>query len=144
MNFEDKKREAGDAELETALRHFRQSVHGWSEREFDRVQAGSARRFSRVGWMARMRGPMAGWAMACVLAVAAVTVPVGLRHERAAEVARATAVQQQKQAFEAAKVQVANLVSDEELLSSVDSDIAQATPEALEPLASLMENPSSK
>ena len=131
---------AADVELETALRNFRQSVHGWSEQEFNRTR--SVAEVAPRGWWMRMRAPIAVWSLGCALAFTAVTVPVSVHHRHVAEVARQAAAAQEasrRQAEEAARAQqLASAMSDEELLSHVDSDIAQATPKALEPLASLM------
>jgi len=130
MSFENE-----DRELQAALRNFRDSVHAWSEEEMARPR--QVRRVS--GWVKLMANPLLGWGMAGVLAAAVVTVPVTVHHERQVAAQRLAAVQeQQRQAAEAAARLAQNSVDDEELLWHVDSDIAQAAPDAMEPLASLM------
>ena len=54
--------------------------------------------------------------------------------------AKKLAIQQEQQRLkeEAARQQAAVEINDDELLSHVDSDIAQSTPDAMQPLASLM------
>jgi cell division protein FtsL len=125
-----------DRELQAALKNFRDSIHTWSEREMARP-----RQVRRVSGFARlMINPLLGWGMAGVLAVAAVTVPVSVHHERQVAAQRLAAVQeQQRQAAEAARL-AQNSIDDEDLLRHVDSDIAQAAPDAMEPLASLMDD----
>jgi hypothetical protein len=138
-NFkEDYKVGSEDVQVEEALRNFRASVHAWSERELrpNRTPKAASR------WMV---APAMAWGLASVLAVAAVTVPVSVHHERQVAAARLAAEQQQKQraAAEAARA-AANSMDDEALLNHVDSDIAQSTPDAMEPLASLMGETSSQ
>jgi anti-sigma factor RsiW len=86
--------------------------------------------------------PAMGWALAGVLMLGGVAVPVSVVHEHqvALEQAKKLAIQQEqeRQKEEAAKQQAVVAMNDDELLSHVDSDIAQSTPDALEPLASLM------
>jgi hypothetical protein len=145
----DRMNVAGDVELQAALRNFRLSVHEWSEQEMSRTRTIgnvafgatlSAAGGRKHGWLAAMKSPIAAWSMGCVLAVTAVTMPLSVQHERQLKAQRQAAVlqvEQQKAAEAAARAQ-ADAISDEELLSHVDSDVAKATPEALEPLASLM------
>jgi cell division protein FtsL len=136
MNFENE-----DRDVQAALKNFRASVHAWSEQEMGRPRQIKPMRMS--GWMRLMAVPMLGWGLAGVLVVAGVTVPVTVHHERQVEATRRAAIQeQQRQAAEMAARLAQNAMNDsgddEELLKHVDSDIAQATPDAMEPLASLM------
>jgi hypothetical protein len=127
--------ETEDQELQAALKNFRASVHAWSELEMTRPR--QVRRIS--GWVRLMANPLLSWGMAGVLAAAMVTIPVTVHHERQVAAQRLAAVQeQQRQAADAAARLAQNSVDDEELLRHVDSDIAQAAPDAMEPLASLM------
>ena len=141
MNFE--KRETED--VQAALRHFRESVHEWSEQEF-----GRARVIRRSRWDAMWRviaRPAMVWAMACALVVVSVGIPASVHHERQAVADRQAALErEQAMQAEAAKQQVttATAMSDDELLTHVDSDIAQAAPDAMEPLASLMSETAAK
>jgi len=127
--------------VEQALRHFRQSVHAWSEREI-----ASARKPDLMSSRIRsgffpLRMPVANWAAAAVLLVAAVAGPVAYR-ERAAKIEQqqheAKILADKKVAEETAAKLQAYEMDDEELLKHVDSDVAQQTPDAMEPLASLM------
>jgi hypothetical protein len=136
MNFENE-----DQDVQAALKNFRASVHAWSEQEMARP-----RQIRRANGFARlMINPLLGWGMAGVLAAAVVTVPVSVHHERQVAAQRLAAVQeQQRQATEAAARLAQNSVDDEDLLKHVDSDIAQAAPDAMEPLASLMSDTASQ
>jgi len=137
MTFEDKNRETEDAQVEAALRHFRDSVHEWSDREYARPRSIAATRPGAF-WRVISR-PVAVWGMAAVLAVSGVTVPAVRHHQHEVKLA-----EDERQALEAKQKhdeeirQAALAVDDEDLLNHVDSDIAQATPDAMEPLASLM------
>jgi len=124
--------EDNDPQVEAALRHFRQSVRGWSDGEFAKVRTISPRARAWRFWQA----PALGWGLATILVVSAVTVPVEMHRQR--EVAAAQAAAKQQQPAIDAEQGAAVEMSDEELLSHVDTDIAQATPDAMEPLASLM------
>lgn len=132
-----KEREVEDLQLESALRSFRASVHRWSEQEFGRERRVSLAQPSRL-WRA-MTNPIAGWALACMVAVGAIGVPVQVHHQRQLAASQEAArQQQQRMAEEAARQTAANAIDDEKLLSYVDSDIAQTAPDAMEPLASMM------
>ena len=132
MNFENE-----DRDVQAALKNFRASVHAWSEQEMARPRQVQPVRASR--WMRLMAVPMLGWGLAGVLVVTGVTVPVSVHHVRQVAATRRAAIQeQQRQAAEAAARLAQNSMDDEELLKHVDSDIAQAAPDAMEPLASLM------
>jgi hypothetical protein len=142
MNFERQDRETED--VQAALRHFRESVHEWSEQEF-----GRARVVRRSWWDAMSRvmaRPAMIWSLACALVVVSVGIPVSVQHERQVATAERQAALDREQAMqaEAAKQQAAAAMSDDELLSHVDSDIAQAAPDAMEPLASLMSDTAAK
>ena len=139
MNYDEKNQDT-DSQVQDALRHFRASVHGWSEQEF-----GRARTVRRSRWDAMWRmavNPVLSWTMVGLVAAASVAVPVSVHHEREVAAERRLAVeqieQQQRAATEAAKLQAASAINDDELMSHVDSDVAQAAPDAMEPLASLM------
>jgi hypothetical protein len=143
MNFEGQDRETED--VQAALRHFRESVHGWSEQEF-----GRARVVRRSRWDAMFQliaRPAVGWATAALLVAASVGVPLAVHHERELAVERRLVIERQQQlalAEDKAKQQAATAMSDDELLTHVDSDIAQAAPDAMEPLASLMSETAAK
>jgi hypothetical protein len=147
MNPDRLKEQAEDVQVEAALRNFRASIHHWSEQEFARPRA-----IERTGWsrfQARfwrmIANPALGGTLAAALLITSVGIPVGIQHERAAEAARQAALDQQKKDLqqhlaeeEAKKSTAANTVDDGAFLDDVDSDIARATPDAMQPLASLM------
>ncbi len=140
-------RDVEDSEVEMALRNFRQSVRGWSEVEFARPQTVQPARRGVSWWLVRHMG--AAWALAGVLVVAGVSVPVGLHfeHEHSAMEARKAAeaaAEKKEQARIAELQQRAHTLDDEAFLKDVDSDIAQDAPDAMEPLASLMNESSTK
>jgi hypothetical protein len=148
MNFEGQDRETEkvrlqDAQVESALRHFRSSVHAWSEQEVGRTRV--VRR-SRWDAMSRvMARPAMVWSLASALVVVSVGIPVSVQHERQVVADRQAALDRDRaMRAEAARQQAAPTMSDDELLSHVDSDIAQAAPDAMEPLASLMSETAAK
>lgn len=126
-----------EQEIEAALKNFRASVHAWSEAEFSRPRNVKTARQSGV-WRL-IANPVLSWGLAAVLVVGGAAIPVAVHHERQVEAQRLAAIQrQQHQAAEAAARLAQNSMDDEELLKHVDSDIAQAAPDAMQPLASLM------
>jgi hypothetical protein len=137
MTFEDKRQDVEDAQVEVALRHFRESVHGWSEQEYARPRVVAA---ARPGAFWRVAGrPVTLWATAALVAVSVATVPVTKYRQHERLVANAVRhAQEEKAKHEEALRQAELAINDEDLLSHVDSDIAQSTPDAMEPLASLM------
>lgn len=148
MNSKNQNRETEELNVEKALRNFRRSIDAWSENEFDAranrlsfrtAKASSASKF--LNWTAT---PVLRWSLAGAIAISAVAVPMGIQHERhlTAERLAAQLKLEQQKAAEAAAAPPA--ISDEELMSHVDSDIAQSTPDAMEPLASLMADPSAQ
>jgi hypothetical protein len=119
-----------DVQVQDALRNFRASIQAWSEQELRRER----KPIARSRWM---MAPAMAWGLASVLAVAAVSVPVSVHHERQV-VAMRHAAELEKQRLAAAEAARQAAIDDEALLNHVDSDIAQSTPDAMEPLASLM------
>ena len=136
MNTNKEHQDVRDAEIDAALRNFRESIHAWSEQEYSRPRATQP---ARSGMWHLFANPIAGWALAAVVAIGGVAVPTAI-HQQHQEQARRIADEQarQKLATDQAARQAALAMDDEELLSHVDSDIAQATPDAMEPLAELM------
>ena len=141
MNFEE--RDPETEQVQAALRHFRESVHEWSEQEL-----GLARVIRRSRWDAMWRvlaRPAMVWSLASALVVVSVGIPASVHHERQVAAERQASLdREQAMQAEAAKQQVTTAMSDDELLSHVDSDIAQAAPDAMEPLASLMSETAAK
>ena len=127
-----------DVQTSEALRHFRQSVHAWSEAEYLRPRMPKRKRS-----LFAMGSPALNWAAAAVLAVTVVAVPlVHHQHQEQVESQRKAAEADQKKL--ASEKQTAYALDDEELLSHVDEDIAQDAPDAMEPLANLMTEKSAR
>jgi hypothetical protein len=126
-----------EIDLDNALRNFRVSVHAWSEAELTRSRAVKAPQSFLWRWLA---APAVSWGAAAVLALTAVGVPVAVHREHQIQtIARQRAEEQQslRDAQEKAATQMA-AIDDDKLLQHVDEDIRQSTPDAMEPLASLM------
>jgi len=125
--------EAEDPVLEQALKNFKASVDAWSEAAMSRPRTVKVVRHS---WRLA-----AGWAMGCVLAVGSLTGALyerQMRQEQARIAAAKAAAHKAAQQRLAAMEQVSG-ESDQDLLATVDSDISQAVPAAMEPLAQLMD-----
>ena len=135
MNFEEKQ-QTEDVQVETALRHFRESIHTWSEQEYARPRSVASNRRSGL-WFVQNR--LASWGLSSALTLTAVGVPTTLylRHEQQVKVDQQIATEAQRLRDEQQR-QAALQVNDEELMSHVDADISQAAPDAMQPLASLM------
>jgi hypothetical protein len=138
---------AEDVQVEEALRNFRAGIHQWSGREYARPRAIERTRWSRfqAGFWRMIANPALGGTLAAALLITSIGVPVGIQHERAVEAVRQAALVQQKKDLqqhlaeeEAKKTMSLDKVDDGAFLDDVDSDIAQATPDAMQPLASLM------
>jgi len=126
-----------DAQVEMALKRFRESVHGWSEQEFSRTRVIRRSRWDAMWRM--MANPVMVWSMAGALAVASIGVPVNIHHRQVVAAERQAELEKQKKlAEEKAEQQAAAAISDDELMSHVDSDIAQEAPDAMQPLVQLM------
>ncbi len=121
--------EALDAELKQAIGNFRQCVHAWSEAAYSRprVEARVARHRS---WRLAV-----GWALGCVLAAGSLTGGLYERHHRQ-ELARIAAAQAARQRQLAAEERAQE---DRNLLATVDNEVSSAVPQAMEPLAELMD-----
>jgi hypothetical protein len=77
--------------------------------------------------------------MACSLLVASVGVPLTVHHQHQVAIDRQLAAEKQlRLEQEKASAAAESAINDDELLSHVDSDIAQAAPDAMQPLAILM------
>lgn len=142
MNFDERNHEIGDVEMDAALKNFRESVHGWSEQEFSKTRV-----VRRSRWDAMWRtiaSPAIGWTAACALLVASMGGSLAVHHQRQVAINRDLATKQQieQEKLDVATAATANqadaAMNDDELLSHVDSDIAQAAPDAMQPLASMM------
>ena len=119
-----------DPELQQALVNFRQSVHAWSEAEFNRPR--TARLPVHNVWR-----PVLAWALGCMFVAGA--AGGGLYEHHRETVERQLAQQRiahEKQLAAQKKAQEA----DENLLANVDNDVSRSVPAAMEPLAQLMED----
>ena len=143
-NFEATSFEREEQELAGVFRAYRESVQSWSSDLMSRE-----RRIAVVSTRRPLSLRLATFAMTAVLLASVVTGGV-VQHERNVQEAQKIA-QQKADAQKLADLKVAQekkaaadhlaanqSVQDDELLSDVDSDIAQDSPSAMEPLASLM------
>jgi hypothetical protein len=116
-------------ELEQALLNFRQSVHAWSEAEFNRPRAVRAQAHS--AWR-----PVLAWALGCAVIAGGVSGGIYDHHRIVVERQQAAArIAHERQLAEQQKAQ-----EDESLLANVDTDVSRSVPAAMEPLAQLMED----
>ena len=122
-----------DAKLEQALADFRSSIHAWSETVYTRprtVEMTLRRRTWRLA---------AGWALGCALLAGGISTGL-VEHQRQDQAARmAQAAQQQAREQQQADAKEQARQQDPGLLAKVDSDTSQEVPDAMEPLAQLME-----
>jgi hypothetical protein len=144
-----------DAVLDQALKNFKSSVDAWSDAAYSRPR--SAVRVARRGWAVA-----AGWALGAALAVCALAgVAVERQHvKQEARIAavKAAALKTQQQSAEQAKLpteqqrahaeqvstrkataEQSGNAADEDLLATVDSDVSQQVPAAMQPLAQMMD-----
>ncbi len=123
---------AQDVLLEEALGNFRRSVHTWSEAELNRPRAVS---IAQRRWSWRLA---TGWALGCVLVLGGASGAVFERHQRQAELARITA---QREAAHQRELAAQKVRADaDQLLAKVNSDVSRDVPDAMEPLAQLMDD----
>lgn len=118
-----------DQDLKQVLADFRSSVHAWSDATVNRpriVHTATHRTFLR---------PAVSWALAAVLAAG--TATGGLYHHHQMQVAAARAAEQQRLL---AQQQRQRQQDEEKLLARVDSDVSRQVPQAMEPLAELMDS----
>jgi hypothetical protein len=121
--------DAMDVEMKQAIGDFKASVHAWSDAALSRPRIAThavAHHGLRLGMV---------WAMAMVLLTGGVSGSLYVHHrnvvEKQAELARRQEEQQRLVAAQRAR-------QEEILLSNVDSDLSRQVPQALEPLAQLM------
>jgi hypothetical protein len=124
------KLEAAEPEPEfgEALGNFKASVDAWSEAMMSRPREVKAP--ARTNWSAITK-----WALGCVVFAGTVSGGVYQNHKQqeAAKVEAARVAEQQRE-LSAHQMKI----QDDELMASVDSEIAREVPSALEPMASLM------
>src|ERR1700761_2341345 len=118
-----------DAELHSALREFKMSMHAWSEAELSRPRTVKVTARTPVWRMA------AGWAMGCVLVLGVGSAGVYEHEHRVATEHMQQAKLAEQQEAER-KLAAQNAALDEDaLLRHVDSDVARQVPAAMDPLA---------
>jgi hypothetical protein len=129
-----------DQKLDEALRHFKQSVDAWSDAAYSRERALQAHAVRRRSWRLAL-----GWALGCALVAGSLSGAVFERHHRQ-ELARQDQMRQDQAARAAENARLSReqqaaqqaRQDEEDLLARVDSDVSQAVPSAMEPLAQLM------
>ncbi len=123
-----------DAQMKQALGDFKASVHAWSD------GASRGPRTVRHGVVHRTWRLAAGWGLAAALLVG--TISGGLyEHQRRVAEAQAAAAQQAEHQRELAAERARRQAQQEDdLLASVDEDLAREVPSAMEPLAALTED----
>ncbi len=126
----DLRGEVEDQDLDQALENFRLSVYAWSEAAYNRPRTAS------VAMRRRSWRPAAAWALGCVLAAGSLAGGLYDRHHRR-ELARIAAVQAARQR-QLAAAQHARM-EDANLMATVDQDVSQEVPDAMAPLAQLMD-----
>lgn len=137
-------------EVERALKHFKASMDAWSDAARSQPRT-LEKTVPRGSWQLA-----AGWALACLLFAGSVTVAVHevvhrqqmaklaaqeAEQKAAAQrvIAEQVAVQAQNRAPAAKTTKQETGTKDEDLLASVDQDVSQQVPAAMEPLAQLMD-----
>jgi len=128
-----------DAELKEVLSHFKQSVDAWSAAVYARprtVEAALEAVARRRSWRLA-----AGWAMALVLVAGGVSGGVFEHVQRQQAAQRAAAAER---AHEQERAAAERRQQDQKLMATVDTDISQEVPSAMEPLAELMEDGAAK
>ena len=119
-----------DSELQQALVNFRQSVHAWSESEFNSPR--TVRVAANSGWR-----PVLAWALGCMVIAGGVSGGIYDHHRVVVERQQAAArIAHERQLATQQKAQE----TDEALLANVDTDVSRSVPAAMEPLAQLMED----
>lgn len=126
----DPRGETGDRELDQALDDFRRSVHAWSEAAYSRPRTAPVAA-PRGGWRLA-----AAWALGCMLAVGSLGGGFYVR-QHGRELARVAAMQAARQRHLAAAQR--DRIEDTNFMVTVDQDVSQEVPSAMEPLAQLME-----
>jgi len=127
-----------DAGLNEALADFRSSVNAWSEAAYSRARIAEIR-VQRRSWR-----PAAGWALGFALVAGGVTGGI-VEHQHQQKTARIAAAdgqqaQQARLAVELNQGPSQDHSQDAGLMAKVDSDTAQEVPDAMQPLAQLMED----
>jgi len=126
-----------------ALRNFKASVDAWSDAAYSRPRTGVSMSVRRGGW--RMA---AGWALGCAMTMGVISGAAYERH-RQQELAKiaannAAARKAAEQRTVAAQAAANPADQDADLLATVDRDVSQQVPTAMEPLAQMMDDNGTK
>ncbi len=119
-----------DARIRQALQDFRASVRAWSDAAYS--QPREVRLVARH-WNWRLA---TGWALGCLLVAGTLTGGL-LEYRHRQNEAQIAAQQIQEQELAAAREKVRQ--EDRKLMTTVDNEISQQVPSAMEPLAQLMQ-----
>ena len=122
--------EALDPVLKHALGEFKSSVRAWSDAAYSRPRV--TREF-----VVRKRKIAVGWSFAAVLLAGAFSGGLYHRHQQDELAARIAAQRAAEQQQADAQQRALQAQKDEEILASVDKDLAREAPTAMEPLAQL-------
>lgn len=139
-----------EPELEAALRNFRASVQAWSEAEYSRPRTAMLAQ-QHASWRLAL-----GWALGCVLAAGSLAGGLYARRHQQQLAAQAAALQaahqrqlaaerpqaeQKQQTRENVQARPKNddASTDDSLMATVDTDVSREVPEAMEPLAQMMD-----
>ncbi|MDE3202323.1 MAG: hypothetical protein KGN79_15535 [Acidobacteriota bacterium] len=124
-----------DPAVQQAIGDFKASVHAWSDNAMTRPRT-VVHTAVRHGWRFA-----AAWAMSASLLLAGVSGGFYVHHRN--EVQKEIALEQQKQEQQRQLAQ-RRALQEERLLANVDSDLSREVPEAMEPLAQLMNESNSQ
>ncbi len=124
---------AAEDSLQEVLGNFRASVHAWSDAAYNRPRHIVAVEHG-TSWR-----PAAAWALGCVLEVSSAAGGLYDLHYHRQQAALQAARQQQLAAEQSRSRQ-----TDETLFEAVDSDVSRQVPSAMEPLAQLMDENTSR
>ena len=118
-----------DPSLKQALGDFKSSMHAWSDAAMSRSHAVQKTMMQRSWRLATV------WAMAVVLLMGGVSSGV-IAHHRA-EVQKQIVLERQKEEQQR-QLAAERAKQEEHLLADVDNDLSRQVPQAMEPLAQLM------
>ncbi len=122
-----------DPVMKQALGDFKASVHAWSDAALSRPRTVREVIVHRTWRLA------AGWGLAAALLLGSVSGGLYEHHRRAVEAQAAARLAEQQHEL---AVQQARQRAEDDILLSLDSDIAREVPSAMEPLAAMTEDSS--
>jgi hypothetical protein len=131
-NVDQRAAGAEDVELDEAIKSFKQSVDAWSDAAYGRPRT-VEQTVRRRSWRLAV-----GWALGCVLVAGSVSGGLFERQHQIELKQRANRERAAEQQKQVQQQQARAQVTDEDLLSDVDSDVSRQVPSAMEPLAQMM------